>query len=114
MNSIEFFCALQLLFYGKVEKTRSGGRKLDEKECRSGSKIVFLPNRYIFLDAPTLNIHNSTHSAPNVKQFFLELTRNTKGQKNTVWTKISHLGRLIFLTALPKTLKIVALHDFDS
>ena len=79
MNSIEFFCALQLLFYGKVEKTRSGGRKLDEKECRSGSKIVFLPNRYIFLDAPTLNIHNSTHSASNLKQFFSGANQEHKG-----------------------------------
>ena len=90
MNSIEFFCALQLLFYGKVEKTRSGGRKLDEKECRSGSKIVFLPNRYIFLDAPTLNIHNSTHSAPNLKQFFSGANQEPKGpEKYSLDKKIS-------------------------
>ena len=96
MNSIEFFCALQLLFYGKVEKTRSGGRKLDEKECRSGSKIVFLPNRYIFLDAPTLNIHNSTHSAPNLKQFFSGGNQEPKGP---AWPKISHLEHPVFLTS---------------
>ena len=34
MNSIQFLCDLKLPFYGKVEKTHSGGHKLDEKEGR--------------------------------------------------------------------------------
>ena len=34
MNSIQFLCDLKLSFYGKVEKTHSGGHKLDKKEGR--------------------------------------------------------------------------------
>ena len=34
MNFIQFLCDLKLPFYGKVEKTHSGGHKLDEKEGR--------------------------------------------------------------------------------
>ena len=69
MNSIGFICALQVCFSGKVEKTHSGGRKLDEKERRRGSKIAFLQERLIFPDFTTLNVHNSTQSAPNFKLF---------------------------------------------
>ena len=64
VNSTQLAIYLQLSFYAKVEKNHCGGRKLTEKEPRSGQNIAFPTEPLIFERYATLNIDNSTPRGP--------------------------------------------------